>query len=1038
MAQSKSDKWRPGCLSVPFSAWICIACIALATWSLRTPGHAAEGGPHEGSSSSPRLRVRTPETPHVWETTRMSISNTCNGTPTLRLIQPWLYAAARPVVALAQPCSDVRLGSKVCYQDLTPVGCCLSQSQHAQAFTPSSTAPSSDAPQPDSPLHKLSYASPYTAPERKDATSPPVLPTNKDYSTAPPCAISPTNHSAYDISLIHITSNATDTAPSCVREAYKKLTSCPHTQNCYASLAMLSAHVLATFNPQSCPEHRPALLELKAGPGGPHPQNSTQGRATSNVTTYEQRRKVLESLPACVCDPLFLFAMARTCDIIPTTQQWLGPAYTPSRMTYEQSWGDSQGAACSSLSPAHSTTNTLRGGTRILAGRDPLRSSAVAIYNQPAKSQTVAGNRLQRPDMPNNIKVPLAGHTVDETLVILHSIQQNFCASLITPGYSNSLPATTRVLFPNQTVTGKDDQGARAHMLIGHGGYYHASQQQLLPGEPPHCKVQRCATWPQYPTSPGTQYQGALDSQTAYVCVHATTYVSKIACPYRPANLTLLPCAAPHVPQMRTWGPTWLACQYKEGWHSLPWRPHRIAKCNDMSNIEQRVGAVSVALAVTTIAWPACTTYAVSAGWTLGLWLAAQCAACAASVVQVAVDAARHSWRTQRLQRTGHIRLLASCGIARALIWGLRGCPKVVRTLATVAVCGTRLVAAAPSYGALWMEGVGRWAAVGGIEYHVCVSLGTALVTVTLTWLAGHAYALRAGWLIGQRLGWLCMTRAACVGITVADAVRHSWGSQRLQQAGRLRMLISCGTARALIWGLRRSRALVCRAAMAVDYGTRFAVVVLGYGALWVGYVGRLIAADVWAGVSRLDAEAVGPTGYLLNACLPCVLVASFALLPLGLVRTLMADSRQMRHRDRSGTQLMCAVLLAALSSCPMLGALGLLSQLANAARLVALCAGGIGVCAMVILLQPAPAHLIQTLARGIVWTLSSYPMLGALGLQPQLANAAPLAAICAGTSVCATLILMLSAPAHLLRKLMRRTAWALHYIRALAPWQQL
>ncbi len=71
--------------------------------------------------------------------------------------------------------------------------------------------------------------------------------------------------------------------------------------------------------------------------------------------------------------------------------------------------------------------------------------------------------------------------------------------------------------------------------------------------------------------------------------------------------------------------------------------------------------------------------------------------------------------------------------------------------------------------------------------------------------------------------------------------------------------------------------------------------------------------------------------------------------------------------------------------------------------------------------------------------------MLGTMGswhtsaVRPsQQANAALLAALCAGTSVCATLILMLSAPAHLLRKLMRRTAWALHYIRALAPWQQL
>ncbi len=223
----------------------------------------------------------------------------------------------------------------------------------------------------------------------------------------------------------------------------------------------------------------------------------------------------------------------------------------------------------------------------------------------------------------------------------------------------------------------------------------------------------------------------------------------------------------------------------------------------------------------------------------------------------------------------------------------------------------------------------------------MCVSLGTALVAYALTWLAGNGYVLRAGWLIGQRLGWFCAARVACVGTTVAGAVRHSWGSQRLQQAGCLRMLISCGIARALVWGLRRSRTRMCRVAMAVDCGTRFAVVVLGYGALWVGYVGRWIAADVWAGLSKLDAEAVGPTGYLLNACLPCVLVASLALLPLGLVRTLVANSRQMRHSDRSGTQLMCAVLLTALSSCPMLGALGLLSQLANAARLAALSAGG-------------------------------------------------------------------------------------------------
>lgn len=80
------------------------------------------------------------------------------------------------------------------------------------------------------------------------------------------------------------------------------------------------------------------------------------------------------------------------------------------------------------------------------------------------------------------------------------------------------------------------------------------------------------------------------------------------------------------------------------------------------------------------------------------------------------------------------------------------------------------------------------------------------------------------------------------------------------------------------------------RVAMAVDCGTRFAVVALGYGALWAGYVGRLITDDVWTGLSRLD-TAVGPTGYLLNASMPYVLVANLVLLPLGLERTLVANS---------------------------------------------------------------------------------------------------------------------------------------------------
>lgn len=143
----------------------------------------------------------------------------------------------------------------------------------------------------------------------------------------------------------------------------------------------------------------------------------------------------------------------------------------------------------------------------------------------------------------------------------------------------------------------------------------------------------------------------------------------------------------------------------------------------------------------------------------------------------------------QCVQQMGDMRLLASCGTTRVLIWGMHGCLQVVGALAMVAVCGTHLHSAAPGYGALWMEGAGRWAAASGIGYHVCESFGIALVTDTLTGLVGHKYVLRARWLIG-----LCAALATCVGmVTVADAaVWHSWGSQRLQRAGKMHMLMSC------------------------------------------------------------------------------------------------------------------------------------------------------------------------------------------------------------------------------------------------------
>ncbi len=225
------------------------------------------------------------------------------------------------------------------------------------------------------------------------------------------------------------------------------------------------------------------------------------------------------------------------------------------------------------------------------------------------------------------------------------------------------------------------------------------TRRRKVIGERSPCNTLQSAAHLLQSMQSGDLIQEASASRIARLDMYATaSYAQAATWP----NLYPPPCAICERPQTYAWGQTWSARQCGGCWSSPALRRHRTDGCNGMSNVSivaHCVAALRAALAATSVAWLLYDGRVLSIGWLLWRWLMWQYAGWVISVLQLGMGAVRHSWNTQRLQCTGHMRSFASCGVTRVLIWGLRGCPKVAGTYPcngrglwdTSSCCRTRL-----------------------------------------------------------------------------------------------------------------------------------------------------------------------------------------------------------------------------------------------------------------------------------------------------------------------------------------------------------